>query len=200
MSNETGLFSSLLNKTMAADSKKEERVGGYSQEIALNSLSYTEKLKNKFRSAGQHLFFASRSIFHYRKKHTRQSQHFPLYSRSQLAHSGEASSEPVILSRAEPCFIVHGTSWKGAIVGCGEYSHSIPVKGKLSGLSPTQQSPGGRQRGEEVELRANWNPWSVSKSKESEDTTSRKGIYNVCVCVQKDPDGLGAGHMSGEKG
>lgn len=162
MSNETRLFSSLLNETMAADSKEEERVGGYSQEIALNSLwkylSSTEKLKNKFRSEGQHLFFANRSIFHYRKKHTRQSEHFPLYSRSQLAHSGEASSEPVILSRAEPCFIVHGTSWKGAIVGCGEYSHSIPVKGKLSGLSPTQQSPGGRQRGEEVELRANLNP------------------------------------------
>lgn len=82
MSNETRLFSSLLNETMAADSKEEERVGGYSQEIALNSfwkyLSDTEKLKNKFRSAGQHLFFASRSIFHCRKKHTRQSQHFPL--------------------------------------------------------------------------------------------------------------------------
>lgn len=48
--------------------------GGYSQEIALNSLwkylSDTEKLKNKSRSAGQHLFFASRSIFHCRKKHT----------------------------------------------------------------------------------------------------------------------------------
>lgn len=120
MSNETGLFSSLLNETMAADSKEEERVGGYSQEIALNSLwkylSCTEKLKNKFRYEGQHLFFASRSIFHYRKKHTGQSQHFPLYSRSQLAHSGEASSEPVILRRAEPCFIVHGTYWKGAIV------------------------------------------------------------------------------------
>lgn len=159
MSNETRLFSSLLNETMAADSKMEERVEGCSQEIALNSLwkylSSTEKLKNKLGSAGQHLFFSSRFIFHYRKKHTRQSQHFPLYSCSQLAHSGEASSEPVILSRAEACFIVHGTSWKGAIVGCGEYSHSIPVKGKLSGLSPTQQSPGGRQRGEEVELRAN---------------------------------------------
>lgn len=160
MSNETGLFSSLLNETMAADSKEEERVGGgYSQESALNSLwkylSNTEKLKNKFRSSGRHLFFATSSIFHDRKKHTWQSQHFPLYSRSQLAHSGEASSEPVILSRAESCFIVHGTSWKGAIVGCEEYSHSIPVKGKLSGLNPAQQSHGGRQRGEEVELRAN---------------------------------------------
>lgn len=80
MSNETRLFSSLLNETMAADSREEERVGGwgggggYSQEIALNSLwkylSDTEKLKNKLRSAGQHLFFASRSIFHCRKKHT----------------------------------------------------------------------------------------------------------------------------------
>lgn len=49
MSNETWLFSSLLNETRAADSKEEERVGGYSQEIALNSLwkylSCTEKLK-----------------------------------------------------------------------------------------------------------------------------------------------------------
>lgn len=134
-----------LNETGAADGKEEDGwgVGGgvRSQEIALNSrwkcLLYTERLKNKFRSAGQHLFFASGSIFHYRKKHTRQSQHFPLYSRSQLLHSGEASSEPVILSRAQPCFIVHGTSWKGAIVGCGECSHSIPAKGTLSGLSST---------------------------------------------------------------
>lgn len=32
---------------------------------------------------------------------------------------------------AEPSFIVHGTSWNGAIVGCWVYSHSIPLRGNL---------------------------------------------------------------------
>lgn len=111
MSNETRLFSSRLNGSAAADGKEEERVagwvGGWGGGVKSGDCikqPWKRLLENKLRSAGQRLFFASRSIFHHRKKKIPlgKSQHFPLRSRSPLQHSGAASSEPVIPGRARP--------------------------------------------------------------------------------------------------
>lgn len=116
---------------------------------------------------------------------------------------------------AEQSFIVHGTSWNGAIVGCGVYSHSIRLRGNLRGWAQSRLSPGGLQRGGEVGPRANWTRSKRYWSKESEgvkwgesvhDIAKEVGIWGsgsvrvsvfVCVVVQQDPAGPGAGHMSG---
>lgn len=149
---------------------------------------------------------------HYRKKHGAQSQQFPLHPLSQLLHSEEASPEPIIFEQSSR-FIVHGTSWNGATVGCGVYSHSIPLRGNLQGCAKSRLSPEGLQWGEEVKPRANWTSCKCYWSKESEGVKWGKGVHDrlkevgiwgagewvcvfVCCMLQQDPAGPGTGHMS----
>lgn len=81
-------------------------------------------------------------------------------------------------------------------MGCGEDSHSIPVKGNLSGLSSipavSRGTPAGVRRSSGVLIEAA----SVSKSKESEDATLGKAFVRrrlgVCAC-SRGPSGLRGG-------
>lgn len=80
---------------------------------------------------------------------------------------------------AEQSFTVHGTSWNGAIVSCGVYSHSIQLRGNLRGWAQSRLSPLGLQRGEEVEPRANWTRSKCYWSKESEGVKYGKSVHDI---------------------
>lgn len=138
--------------------KRKRGWGGYSQEIALNSLwkglSYREAEKQV--QVCRATFVLCQQI------------HFSLQEKTHSAITTFSTILPLSIStfrrgflrarHTEPSRALLYCAWhilEGSHCGMWRYSHSIPVKGKLSGLSPTQQSPGGQRRGDEVELRAN---------------------------------------------
>lgn len=139
MSKETRLFSS-RNGAAAAHGKEEERAAGWGgwggsgdcikqpletppgKQAQLCGATFVLCPADPFFTTGRKTHSANPNIFHYAP-----ALHYSIPEWLPQSPS----------SRAErgPRFIVRGTSWKGAIVGRGEDSHSIPVKGNLSGLS-----------------------------------------------------------------
>lgn len=80
----------------------------------------------------QQIHFSKRSM-HCRKKHGSPSQRFPLHPLSQLLHSEEASSEPVILNRVEFYCAWHILEWSHC--GLRSVFSFHPTKRKSWGLS-----------------------------------------------------------------
>lgn len=135
---------SMKQESLPIMDSKEEGKGGRSRKLSSNCfwkcLTLTEKLKTNGGLRGDICSWPTDPFFkrsmHYRKKHASQSQHFPLHPLSQLLLSEEASSEPIILSRAELYCTWHILEWSH----CGLLSvfSFHPTKRKSSG--PRQPS------------------------------------------------------------
>lgn len=125
------------------DSKEWEKLRGEkSPKLSLNSswkhLSLSQMLKTS-EGLQSHIWSWPADLFFKRSMHCRKKTCFAITTFS----TTPSSLNYYIPKRlpqspsywAEPSFIVHGTSWNGAIVGCWVYSHS-----KRKSLGPRQAS------------------------------------------------------------
>lgn len=144
-----------------------------------------------------------------KKKHSLQSQHFPLHPLSQLLNSEDASSEPIILSRAELYCTWH--ILESSHCGLRSVFSFHPTKRKSSGPGQSSTIPGsllgdcGRARRSwrvliEPHAMCYWGKESENGGKGIRDIAREVSILFGCVyvVVSQDPAGPRApGHMSG---
>ena len=161
--------------------------------------------------------FFNRIVALQEKNILRNSNVFHYTPSSQLLHSKEASSKPIILSWAQlyctwhilershcglmSVFSFHPTKRKSSGPRSRAQSHSLLGDGSgVRGSNPLLIEPvasviearGVKEKGDTAEEVSIWNLWWLC------------GCVCVCVCVSvvvsQDPAGLGAGHMSGGVG